>query len=96
VGATSELAVICCGMPDVCEREKRHEAVKFFALPQGMRPRPPNEEPIRSSPPPSELLMLDPRFEIYPTIEYRPIQPSDLEALEKIHLALFPIRYLLM
>lgn len=39
--------------------------------------------------------MLDPRSEIYPTIEYRPIQPSDLEALEKIHLALFPIRYLL-
>nr|CAB3450752.1 unnamed protein product [Digitaria exilis] len=37
--------------------------------------------------------MLDPRSEIYPTIEYRPIQPSDLEALEKIHLALFPIRY---
>jgi hypothetical protein len=39
--------------------------------------------------------MLDPRSEIYPTIEYRPIQPSDLEALEKIHVALFPIRYLL-
>jgi histone acetyltransferase MCC1 len=38
--------------------------------------------------------MLDPRSEIYPTIEYRPIQPSDLEALEKIHLSLFPIRYL--
>ncbi|PUZ77170.1 hypothetical protein GQ55_1G349300 [Panicum hallii var. hallii] len=37
--------------------------------------------------------MLDPRSEIYPTIEYRPIQPFDLEALEKIHLALFPIRY---
>ncbi|XP_047082308.1 histone acetyltransferase MCC1-like isoform X1 [Lolium rigidum] len=37
--------------------------------------------------------MLDPRSEIYPSIEYRPIQPSDLEVLEKIHLALFPIRY---
>ncbi|XP_015689504.1 histone acetyltransferase MCC1 isoform X2 [Oryza brachyantha] len=37
--------------------------------------------------------MLDPRSEIYPTIEYRPIQPSDLEVLENIHLALFPIRY---
>lgn len=37
--------------------------------------------------------MLDPRSEIYPTIEYRPIQPSDLEVLEKIHLSLFPIRY---
>jgi ribosomal protein S18 acetylase RimI-like enzyme len=37
--------------------------------------------------------MLDPRSEIYPTIEYRPIQPSDLEALEKINLAIFPIRY---
>ncbi|KAG8059791.1 hypothetical protein GUJ93_ZPchr0002g25944 [Zizania palustris] len=41
----------------------------------------------------SELLMLDPRSEVYPTIEYRPIQPSDLEVLENIHLALFPIRY---
>ncbi|XP_062222355.1 histone acetyltransferase MCC1 isoform X2 [Phragmites australis] len=40
--------------------------------------------------------MLDPRSEIYPTIEYRPIQPSDLEALEKIHLALFPIRFLVL
>uniref|UniRef100_A0A0D9VJR7 N-alpha-acetyltransferase 60 n=1 Tax=Leersia perrieri TaxID=77586 RepID=A0A0D9VJR7_9ORYZ len=37
--------------------------------------------------------MLDPRSEIYPTVEYRPIQPSDLEVLENIHLALFPIRY---
>jgi hypothetical protein len=37
--------------------------------------------------------MLDPRSEIYPTIAYRPIQPSDLEVLENIHLALFPIRY---
>uniref|UniRef100_A0ACD5YS88 Uncharacterized protein n=2 Tax=Avena sativa TaxID=4498 RepID=A0ACD5YS88_AVESA len=37
--------------------------------------------------------MLDPRSEIYPSIEYRPIQPSDLEVLEKIHLSLFPIRY---
>lgn len=36
---------------------------------------------------------MNPRSEIYPTIEYRPIQPSDLEVLEKIHLALFPIRY---
>ncbi|KAL5211975.1 hypothetical protein ABZP36_022822 [Zizania latifolia] len=37
--------------------------------------------------------MLDPRSEIYPAIEYRSIHPSDLEVIEKIHLALFPIRY---
>ncbi|XP_077242918.1 histone acetyltransferase MCC1-like isoform X2 [Tasmannia lanceolata] len=29
----------------------------------------------------------------FPTIVYRPIRPSDLEVLEKIHAALFPIRY---
>ncbi|KAL6990336.1 N-terminal methionine N(alpha)-acetyltransferase NatF [Sarracenia purpurea var. burkii] len=28
-----------------------------------------------------------------PTIRYRPIRPSDLEVLEKIHCDLFPIRY---
>ncbi|KAJ4828106.1 Histone acetyltransferase mcc1 [Turnera subulata] len=28
-----------------------------------------------------------------PTIRYRPIQPSDLEILEKIHADVFPIRY---
>ncbi|KAG8071960.1 hypothetical protein GUJ93_ZPchr0006g41168 [Zizania palustris] len=37
--------------------------------------------------------MLDPRSEIYPTIQYRSIHPSDLEVIENIHLALFPIRY---
>ncbi|RRT72570.1 hypothetical protein BHE74_00013738 [Ensete ventricosum] len=37
--------------------------------------------------------MLEPRGSHRPTIIYRPIQPSDLEVLEQIHLALFPIRY---
>ncbi|XP_072955956.1 histone acetyltransferase MCC1 [Typha angustifolia] len=37
--------------------------------------------------------MLEPRSSPRPTIAYRPIRPSDLEVLEQIHAALFPIRY---
>ncbi|XP_038982324.1 LOW QUALITY PROTEIN: histone acetyltransferase MCC1-like [Phoenix dactylifera] len=37
--------------------------------------------------------MLDARAGHRPTIVYRPIRPSDLEVLEQIHAALFPIRY---
>ncbi|KAG1354249.1 histone acetyltransferase MCC1 [Cocos nucifera] len=37
--------------------------------------------------------MLEPRAAHHPTIIYRPIRPSDLEILEQIHAALFPIRY---
>lgn len=37
--------------------------------------------------------MLDIRITHCPTIIYRPIRPSDLEVLEQIHAALFPIRY---
>ncbi|XP_074573147.1 histone acetyltransferase MCC1-like [Curcuma longa] len=37
--------------------------------------------------------MLEPRSTHRPTIRYRPILPSDLEALEQIHVSLFPIRY---
>ncbi|XP_010908486.2 histone acetyltransferase MCC1 [Elaeis guineensis] len=37
--------------------------------------------------------MLEPRAAHRPTIIYRPIRPSDLEILEQIHAALFPIRY---
>ncbi|XP_074584347.1 histone acetyltransferase MCC1 [Curcuma longa] len=37
--------------------------------------------------------MLEPRSAHRPTIIYRPILPSDLEALEQIHVSLFPIRY---
>lgn len=31
--------------------------------------------------------------DLHPAISYRPIRPSDLEVLEKIHTDLFPIRY---
>ncbi|XP_065027108.1 histone acetyltransferase MCC1-like [Musa acuminata AAA Group] len=37
--------------------------------------------------------MLEPRGAHQPIIIYRPILPSDLEVLEEIHVALFPIRY---
>lgn len=37
--------------------------------------------------------MVDPKAVHCPTIVYRPMRPSDLEVLEQIHLALFPIRY---
>ncbi|KAM7463557.1 hypothetical protein LguiA_031678 [Lonicera macranthoides] len=37
--------------------------------------------------------MVDLRGPHRPTISYRPIGPSDLEVLEKIHCELFPIRY---
>ncbi|KAF6171872.1 hypothetical protein GIB67_011769 [Kingdonia uniflora] len=37
--------------------------------------------------------MVDPRDLRSSTIVYRPIKPSDLEALEQIHGDLFPIRY---
>ncbi|KAG6466317.1 hypothetical protein ZIOFF_075927 [Zingiber officinale] len=40
-----------------------------------------------------KFLMLEPRSAHRPTIIYRPILPSDLEALEQIHVSLFPIRY---
>ncbi|KAE8670986.1 Histone acetyltransferase MCC1 [Hibiscus syriacus] len=40
-----------------------------------------------------QSLMVNPRIKHRPTICYRPIQPSDLETLEKIHSDLFPIRY---
>lgn len=36
--------------------------------------------------------MVDLRGPHHPTISYRPIGPSDLEVLEKIHCELFPIR----
>lgn len=39
------------------------------------------------------LSTLDIRSMPFPTIVYRPMRPSDLEALEQIHAALFPIRY---
>lgn len=90
-GATAEPAATRRGTPVAQGRENTPRSGEDFG-PHGTRPGPRGEEPVCSPPP--ELLMLDPRSEIYPTIEYRPIQPSDLEALEKIHLALFPIRYL--
>ncbi|XP_041011014.1 histone acetyltransferase MCC1 [Juglans microcarpa x Juglans regia] len=37
--------------------------------------------------------MVNPKLSHHPTICYRPIQPSDLEVLERIHGDLFPIRY---
>ncbi|KAJ4759099.1 N-alpha-acetyltransferase 60 [Rhynchospora pubera] len=37
--------------------------------------------------------MLDSSSNYSPTIVYRPIRPSDLDVLEQIHIALFPIRY---
>ncbi|WOL05589.1 histone acetyltransferase MCC1-like [Canna indica] len=37
--------------------------------------------------------MLEPRGAHRSTIVYRPVLPSDLEVLEQIHVALFPIRY---
>ncbi|KAA8540150.1 hypothetical protein F0562_026842 [Nyssa sinensis] len=37
--------------------------------------------------------MVDLNSSPHPTISYRPIRPSDLEVLEKIHSDLFPIRY---
>ncbi|KAA8533465.1 hypothetical protein F0562_031101 [Nyssa sinensis] len=37
--------------------------------------------------------MVDLKISHHPTISYRPIKPSDLEVLEKIHGDLFPIRY---
>ncbi|CAL9748743.1 unnamed protein product [Musa acuminata subsp. burmannicoides] len=37
--------------------------------------------------------MLEPRGAHQPIIIYRPILPSDLQVLEEIHVALFPIRY---
>ncbi|XP_020247731.1 histone acetyltransferase MCC1-like isoform X3 [Asparagus officinalis] len=39
------------------------------------------------------LPMLDSKTIHFPTIIYRPMQPSDLDALEQIHAALFPISY---
>lgn len=39
------------------------------------------------------LIMLEIRNMKCPTIIYRPTCPSDLDALEKVHAALFPIRY---
>ncbi|ONK71740.1 uncharacterized protein A4U43_C04F11880 [Asparagus officinalis] len=39
------------------------------------------------------LPMLDTRSIHFPTIIYRPMGPSDLEPLVKIHAALFPVRY---
>lgn len=39
------------------------------------------------------LPMLDVRNMLFPTIIYRPVRPSDLETLEQIHAALFPVRY---
>ncbi|KAK1326885.1 hypothetical protein QJS10_CPA01g02944 [Acorus calamus] len=40
-----------------------------------------------------ESSMLDAKAPHCPNIVYRPIRPSDLEVLEQIHAALFPIRY---
>ncbi|KAE8684704.1 Histone acetyltransferase MCC1 [Hibiscus syriacus] len=37
--------------------------------------------------------MLNPKISHRPAICYRPIQPSDLEILEQIHIDVFPIRY---
>ncbi|KAL9342097.1 hypothetical protein Peur_065422 [Populus x canadensis] len=37
--------------------------------------------------------MANQNFSHHPTICYRPIQPSDLEVLERIHADIFPIRY---
>lgn len=37
--------------------------------------------------------MVDLKVPVHPVIAYRPIQPSDLVVLEKIHGDLFPIRY---
>nr|DAD17847.1 TPA_asm: hypothetical protein HUJ06_019310 [Nelumbo nucifera] len=37
--------------------------------------------------------MVDPKAQHCPNIAYRPITPSDLQVLEKIHADLFPIRY---
>ncbi|KAM0898946.1 hypothetical protein ACQ4PT_021599 [Festuca glaucescens] len=37
--------------------------------------------------------MLDPTSKFQPTVEYRPIQLSDLRVLEQIHVDLFPVRY---